>query len=124
MAEPTLWSHRGALAAVFADGALGWEYPGIDVFVRRVKGQTLPREEGFLRPASDIVGWLQWCECGWQFRPWIRVDDPAAQDVGARHVYSRYSSPPLDTIGAATDDEWLAHLPHNDDAASGSPDTA
>jgi len=111
MPAPTVWDHRGALSAVFADGALGWEYPGTDVLVRRVAGRTLPRDEGFLRPASDIVGWLQWCDCGRRFQPWIRVNGPGEQDVAARRVCSPHSSPPLEVIGDITDGEWLAHLP-------------
>ncbi len=101
--------HRGALAARFADGALGWEYPGADVLVRRVDGQTLPRGDSQLRPAAEIAGWLQWCDCGWEFRPWIRVADPAEQDLAARRVYSAHSSPPLETIGDITDVEWISH---------------
>jgi hypothetical protein len=106
--------HRGALSAMFADGALGWEYPGTDVLVRRIGGHTLPRDEGVLRPASGIVGWLQWCECNQHFRPWLRVDVPDEQDVSARRVFSSHSSAPLDVIGDVADSEWLAHLPESE----------
>jgi len=97
---------------MFADGALGWTYPGTDVLVMRVGNRTLPREQGELRPGSDVVGWVQSCCCGWQDRPWNRASEPAQQDVAARRVYSPDASPPTDAIGDEPGARWFEHQAH------------
>jgi hypothetical protein len=101
--------HVGALSAMFADGALGWTYPGEDVLVMWTGRRSLPRDEGEPRPGSDIVGWIQWCSCGWWGRLWTRVPEPGQQDLADRRVYSAHHSPPRsieDLAGA----EWFAHM--------------
>jgi hypothetical protein len=101
--------HVGALSAMFADDSLGWTYPGTDVLVMWADGRSLPREQGRLRPGSEVTGWVHWCACGWRGRPWTRVPEPAQQDLAARRVYSAHQSPPssIDDLAGA---EWLAHM--------------
>lgn len=125
--------HEGWAAATFVDGGLGsgWGCPdpqrlGRDlvaedygVLVARVDGPDGQRELAYeqwqYRPVVQVTGWVAACTCGWRGRPWIRVSEPAGQDLAARRVYpgDDVDAARLPELEAAVHDEWLSHVrPH------------
>lgn len=106
------FGHEGYLAGLFADGSTSGAFAGLDCYVTHApSGQVYPRETWQVRPATDIVGWVPVCACGWHGEPWMRVFEMLEEDRQDRTAFDESDTGEApDWVLDLVYPEWAAHV--------------
>lgn len=121
--------HEGWFAAVLPDG-FGVAYQGTRIGVRLTDalGRTLAGSELVWREASEVIGWVTVCECGWRGMPVRRAFDPIEAITSQRRFAADDYGDPVDWMNRPVNveeqlghPEWAAHCDFVERVGVGEP---